>query len=111
MTVIAYRARPFFEDKNRAFWMLQALGWSAAFLLRAISGVANGQPLSFVLRELISTITRFSLSLLMGTVFQAVLPRKPFVTWSVSILSTVAATAVGSLIDAWVWMTMNVSSD
>ena len=111
MTVIAYRAKPFFEDKNRAFWTLQALGWSAAFLLRAVSGIANGQPLSFLLRELISTITRFSLTLLMAVGFRTLLTRKPIITWTVSILITMLSTAMGAFIDAWMWTTIYPAGD
>ena len=39
-------ARPFFEDKNRAFWMLQAAGWTGYLLLRSVSSISN---LSFLL--------------------------------------------------------------
>jgi hypothetical protein len=35
-------SRPFFEDKNRAFWMLQAAGWSGYLLLRSVSSISNG---------------------------------------------------------------------
>ena len=33
--------RPFFDDKNRAFWVLQSIGWSGFFILRSLSGLAN----------------------------------------------------------------------
>jgi two-component system LytT family sensor kinase len=33
--------RPFFDDKNRAFWILQTIGWSGYFFLRSLSGFAN----------------------------------------------------------------------
>ena len=33
--------RPFFDDKNRAFWILQSIGWSGYFFLRTLSGFAN----------------------------------------------------------------------
>ena len=33
--------RPFFDDKNRAFWILQSIGWSGYFFLRLISGFAT----------------------------------------------------------------------
>ena len=33
--------QPFFDDKNRAFWILQSIGWSGYFFLRTISGFAN----------------------------------------------------------------------
>ena len=34
--------RPFFEDKNRAFWTLQTIGWAGYFVLRTLSGIATG---------------------------------------------------------------------
>ena len=33
--------RPFFDDKNRAFWILQTAGWTGYFILRTLSGFAN----------------------------------------------------------------------
>ena len=33
--------RPFFDDKNRAFWVLQSIGWSGYLILRSLSGIAN----------------------------------------------------------------------
>ena len=39
-------SRPFFEDKARAFWRLQAAGWSGYLLLRSVSSLSNGQPVS-----------------------------------------------------------------
>ena len=33
--------QPFFDDKNRAFWILQSVGWSGYFILRSLSGFAN----------------------------------------------------------------------
>ena len=33
--------QPFFDDKNRAFWVLQSTGWTGYFILRSLSGFAN----------------------------------------------------------------------
>ena len=33
--------QPFFDDKNRAFWILQSIGWSGYFFLRSLSGFAG----------------------------------------------------------------------
>jgi len=41
--------QPFFEDKNRAFWILQSAGWAGYFILRTLSGIANAMGWSFVL--------------------------------------------------------------
>jgi hypothetical protein len=64
MSVAPLPAKPFFADKNRAFWNLQTLGWLGAFLLRASSTIANGQPLSSLVPVLISTVTGYSVTLL-----------------------------------------------
>jgi DNA-binding NarL/FixJ family response regulator len=32
---------PFFGDKNRAFWVLQSLGWTGFFILRSINGIRD----------------------------------------------------------------------
>ena len=57
MAVLPFRPTPFFANKNRAFWRLQAGGWGGAMLLRAMSGIANGLELSFLILVLISTVT------------------------------------------------------
>ena len=49
--------RPFFEDKNRAFWTLQSIGWGGYFLLRTLSGIANAMGWIFVLHALLLTAT------------------------------------------------------
>lgn len=61
----ALRPIPFFANKNRAFWRLQAAGWGGAMLLRAASGLANSQPLSYLVLVLISTVTGLSLTLIL----------------------------------------------
>ena len=65
MAVLPFRPTPFFANKNRAFWRLQALGWGGAMLLRAMSGLANGLSLSFLVLVLISTLTGFSITLIL----------------------------------------------
>ena len=107
MSVNPFQAQPFFQDKNRAFWNLQFAGWAGAFMLRGISGLANGQPISFLVPVLISTVTGFSLTLLMAVIFRMLLRQRPFVTWTVSILVVIVAAAIGAFIDAWVFTLQN----
>lgn len=107
MSVNPFQAKPFFQDKNRAFWNLQLAGWAGAFILRGISGLANGQPVSFLIPVLISTITGYSLTLILAVIFRTLLKQKPVVTWSVSILVVLIAAGVGAFIDAWVFATQN----
>ena len=35
--------RPFFEQKSRAFWRLQAAGWTGYLILRSVSSISNGR--------------------------------------------------------------------
>src|SRR3546814_8887701 len=83
MAVITIHPKPFFADKNRAFWNLQSLGWFGALIMRGSSGLANGQPISFLVPVLISTVTGYSLTLLMAVIFRALLRQRPFITWGV----------------------------
>ncbi|MCF8708028.1 sensor histidine kinase [Rhizorhapis sp. SPR117] len=111
MAVISIRPKPFFEDKNRAFWNLQSLGWLGALTLRGLSGIANGQPISFLVPVLISTVTGYSLTLLMAVIFRELVKQRPLVTWGVSILVVLMAAGMSAFIDAWVFSTQNRTSD
>ncbi|MET0371448.1 MAG: sensor histidine kinase [Sphingobium sp.] len=105
-----FQPQPFFADKNRAFWNLQSLGWAGAFLLRGSSTVANGQPLSSLIPVMISTVTGYSVTLLIAVMFRILLKQRPIVTWGVSILTVVLAAALVAFIDAWVFSTQNRDS-
>ena len=111
MSVHPFQPQPFFADKNRAFWNLQSLGWAGAFLLRGSSTIANGQPLSSLVPVLISTVTGYSVTLLIAVMFRFLLKSKPIVTWGASILTVVAAAALVAFIDAWVFSTQNKGSE
>ncbi|MBK5264791.1 MAG: histidine kinase [Alphaproteobacteria bacterium] len=111
MAVISIHPKPFFADKNRAFWNLQSLGWLGALTLRGLSGIANGQPISFLVPVLISTVTGYSLTLLMAVIFRELVKQRPLVTWSVSILVVLVAAGMSAFIDAWVFSTQNRTSE
>ena len=49
--------RPFFDDKNRAFWILQSIGWSGYFFLRTLSGFANSLGWMLLVHTLLLTAT------------------------------------------------------
>lgn len=107
LPVIHIQPKPFFEDKSRAFWNLQSLGWLGAFILRALSSIANGQPAVFLVPVFISTVTGYSLTLLMAVGYRYLLAQRPLVTWTASILVTFIAAAASAFIDAWVFTTLN----
>jgi signal transduction histidine kinase len=102
MAVLPFRPTPFFANKNRAFWRLQMLGWGGAMLLRAMSSLANAQPLSFLVIILIATITGFSISLILAVIYRQLINRRPIVTWGVTALLLPFAVGLYAFIDAWV---------
>ena len=96
---------PFFEDKNRAFWILQSAGWGGYFLLHTLSGIANAMGWSFVIHTAILTATGYSLTLLMAAAFRRLIRVKPLVTWAVSITLVLLAAAAFSAIVTWSYAT------
>ena len=102
MAVLPFRPTPFFANKNQAFWRLQSVGWGGAFLLRAMSSLANDQPLSFLVLVLIATITGFSISLLLAVLYRQLISRRPIITWGVTGLVLTIAVGLYAFIDAWV---------
>ena len=94
-------ARPFFEDKARAFWLLQAAGWSGYLLLRTVSTLSNGFSLQTIVPIIIESIVGYCLTLLLSTLFGL------YRTWNrlagivLSVLTLGAATFVYSLLDAF----------
>jgi len=102
MAVLPVKPTPFFASKNQAFWRLQFGGWGGAMLLRAMSSLANAQPLSFLVLVLIATITGFSISLILSVFYRQLIGRKPLVTWGVTALVLPIAAGMHAFIDAWV---------
>jgi len=97
------RTRPtgFFENKNRAFWILQSAGWLAYLLLRLLSGFANEMSLSFALPAIIVTATGFSFSLLMAAAYRRIITMKPFLVWTLSLLILSAMAVLFSVLEVW----------
>ena len=93
---------PFFASKNRAFWNLQLMGWGGYFLLRAVNAFANGLPYSQLVLILVTTISGFSLSLILSVAYRQLIDRKPIVTWGGTAIALACAVFVHASIDAWV---------
>ena len=102
---------PFFDNKVRAFWNLQLLGWAAWLGLRGVSGLANGQAFTFLIPQTISAITGFSLTLLLSVCYRTLINRRPLLMWGVSFGLAGLATALWAFIDAWVAQIQNPSSE
>lgn len=92
---------PFFASKNRAFWNLQLAGWGGAFLLRAVTAITNGLPLNYLVLILVTTITGFSISLVLSVIYRQLIGHKPLFTWGVTALVLLGAVIVYGSIDVW----------
>ena len=94
-------ARPFFENKSRAFWTLQAVGWAGYLLLRGVSSASGGDSFDVLIPVTIEAIAGYCLTLLLS-VFYGYYRRLPLVLSVFLTLATLAAaTFVYSLIDAF----------
>jgi len=93
--------RPFFEDKNRAFWILQTIGWSGYFFLRTLSGIANNLGWMLLVHTLLLTATGYSLTLLLGSLFRRLIKIQPIWTVILSLAAVVLASGAFSVIETW----------
>ena len=96
-------SRPFFEDKNRAFWMLQAGGWTGYLLLRTVSSVSGSDPVSRAIAGLVETIIGYCLTLLLSALYRTYrdMPRVPSILLTLTTLAI--ATAIYAVLDAFIW--------
>ena len=96
--------QPFFNDKNRAFWILQSIGWAGYFVLRilsVISNVAADRLWSYVLHTALLTAAGYSITLLMAAAYRRLIRMKPIYTWVGTILIVAVAAAGFSAIETW----------
>jgi signal transduction histidine kinase len=93
--------QPFFDDKNRAFWALQSVGWAGYFVLRTLTGLANGLGFSFIIHGLLLTAAGYSLTLLMAAVYRRLIHSRPIITWPLTITLVLVASAGFSAIGVW----------
>ena len=69
---------PFFEDKNRAFWILQSIGWAGYFVLRTLSRHRQCDGLrSSSSTPLLLTATGYSITLLMASLYRRLIGMRP----------------------------------
>ena len=95
-------SRPFFEDKARAFWMLQAAGWSGYLLLRFVVSISNtGFAVERIIAAIIEAIVGYCLTLLLSTLY-GYYRRLPRITGILLTLATLGlATVIYAVIDAF----------
>jgi sensor histidine kinase YesM len=97
--------QPFFNDKNRAFWILQSIGWSGYFILRSLSGFANSMGWMWVVHTLLLTATGYSLTLLLATLFRRLIAMRAMLTVVLSLIAVVLAASAFSIIETWSYAT------
>src|SRR6476620_11182618 len=97
--------RPFFDDKNRAFWILQSIGWSGYFFLRSMSGFANSMGWMWLIHTLLLTATGYSLTLLMASLFRRLIKMTPVWTLVLSLAAVMLASMAFSVIETWSYAT------
>jgi sensor histidine kinase YesM len=97
--------RPFFEDKNRAFWILQSAGWTGYLILRSLSGFANSMGLMFIVHTALLTATGYSLTLLMASLFRRLIVMRPALTLALSLVAVMLASIAFSVIETWSYST------
>ena len=103
MAIVELSIEPFFSNKNRAFWNLHSAGWAGALIFRAGTAIANQVSLDKLVPLLISTITGYSISLILSVVYRIVFDRRPLVIWSGVLASLTVAIMVFAFMDAWVF--------
>ena len=96
---------PFFADKNRAFWFLQGFGWSGYFILRSLSGFANGLGAMWLVHTALLTATGYSLTLLTGALFRRLIKLRVVLTVILSLAAVVLASTIFSVIETWSYAT------
>ncbi|MFZ5748036.1 MAG: sensor histidine kinase [Pseudomonadota bacterium] len=101
--MLALFSRPFFEQKSRAFWMLQAMGWSGYLLLRTVSSVSNNFSFEGVIAVIVESIVGYCITLLLSTLY-GYYRRLPRISGILLTLTTLAlATGIYAVIDAFIF--------
>jgi two-component system LytT family sensor kinase len=96
---------PFFDDKNRAFWVLQSIGWTGYFILRTLTGIANSMGAMFVVHTLLLTATGYSLTLLMASLYRRLITMRALLTAVLSLIVVIVASFAFSFIETWSFAT------
>ena len=93
--------RPFFEDKARAFWFLQAAGWSGYLILRSVATLSSGFSLQLIVPIIIESIVGYCLTLLLSALYGVYRRAGRIAGVTLAVLTLGAATFFYSLLDAF----------
>ena len=94
-------SRPFFEDKSRAFWTLQAAGWTGYLILRGVSTVSNALEMKTLVPVVIESIIGYSITLLLSTLYHYYRRQPRFAMAILTVLTLAAATLLYAVLDAF----------
>ncbi|MDQ2877876.1 MAG: histidine kinase [Pseudomonadota bacterium] len=94
-------SRPFFENKSRAFWRLQAAGWAGYLILRGVSSISNGLSFDAVVPVIVESIIGYCITLLLSALYGYYRSRPRIAGIILSILTLAAATLLYAILDAF----------
>jgi signal transduction histidine kinase len=97
----ALNVRPFFENKARAFWTLQAVGWGGYLFLRSGVSLSNGFSLDVVIPIIVEAIVGYCITLLLSTFYGAYRRLRPLAEVLLAIPTLLAATLLYATLDAF----------
>lgn len=98
---LPFSARPFFENKARALWTLQAVGWSGYLMLRGVSSVSNGLTLTSIIPVIIEAIVGYCITLLLSTLYGYYRRIPRVIGLFLTIATLAAATFLYAVLDAF----------
>jgi signal transduction histidine kinase len=102
--------RPFFENKARAFWRLQAAGWAGYLILRGVSSISNGPSLDVIGPVIIESIVGYCITLLLSTLYGYYRRQPRLAAIILTILTLAAATLLYAILDAFSFSAIKLSS-
>ena len=94
-------SRPFFEEKNRAFWMLQAGGWSGYLVLRSVSSISNGLSFKVMVAVVIESILGYCITLLLSTLYGYYRKLSRISVVLLTLITLAVATVLYAVLDAF----------
>jgi signal transduction histidine kinase len=93
--------RPFFENKARAFWTLQAVGWGGYLLLRSVSSLSNGFRLELIIPVIVEAIVGYCITMLLSACFGYYRQVPRIVGVPLAVVTLVVATILYATINAF----------
>ncbi|RDE05803.1 sensor histidine kinase [Sphingomonas aracearum] len=102
-------ARPFFEQKSRAFWTLQAAGWTGYLILRSVSSLNNGPKLDLLVPVVIESIVGYCITLLLSTLYGYYRRLGRLTGIILTVLTLLGATVLYAVLDAFSFSFLRLS--